>query len=52
MRMIECLGETVYFDEIAIAFTRMQTDVRDFLACLKQEDVNLDAVFSPKYVML
>ena len=47
-RLLECLNETVYFDEIALAFTRMQTDVRDFLACLKQEGINLESMFPPK----
>lgn len=47
-RLLECLNETVYFDEIALAFTRMQTDVRDFLACLKQEGINLETMFPTK----
>jgi hypothetical protein len=37
----------VLFDEIALSFTRMQTDVRDFLACLKQEGINLEMLFPP-----
>ncbi|KAK7502412.1 hypothetical protein BaRGS_00006365 [Batillaria attramentaria] len=50
-RLLECLNETIYFDEIAMAFTRMQTDVRDFLACLKQEGINLDSMFPPNVIV-
>ncbi|KAK7113585.1 hypothetical protein V1264_012846 [Littorina saxatilis] len=50
-RLLECLNETVYFDEIALAFTRMQTDVRDFLACLKQEGINLETMFPTNMVV-
>lgn len=50
-RLLECLNETVLFDEIALAFARMQTDVRDFLACLKQEGINLETLFPPSMII-
>lgn len=50
-RLLECLMEPLYFDEISIAFTRMQNDVRDFLACLKQEGINLETMFPPGMIV-
>ncbi|XP_025098082.1 TATA-binding protein-associated factor 172-like isoform X2 [Pomacea canaliculata] len=50
-RVLECLNENIYYDEIALAFTRMQTDVRDFLACLKQEGINLESMYPPNLII-
>ncbi|KAL8593219.1 hypothetical protein ACOMHN_009874 [Nucella lapillus] len=49
-RLLECL-EPLYFDEISVAFTRMQNDVRDFLACLKQEGIILETMFPPGMIV-
>jgi TATA-binding protein-associated factor len=44
---MECLCESLYYDEIAVSFTHMQSDCRDFIAALKQEGVDLDVYFPP-----
>ncbi|XP_056018084.1 TATA-binding protein-associated factor 172-like [Ostrea edulis] len=46
-KLLECLNEAIYFDEVAISFTHMQSDCRDFMAGLKQNGVDLDSVISP-----
>ncbi|XP_012935979.1 TATA-binding protein-associated factor 172 [Aplysia californica] len=46
-QLLNCLGELIYFDEIAYSFTRMQSDCQDFLASLKQNGVNLDTFYPP-----
>ncbi|RUS77118.1 hypothetical protein EGW08_015105, partial [Elysia chlorotica] len=50
-QLLACLGELIYFDEIAISFTRMQSDCQDFLASLKQEGVNLDALYPARQLL-
>jgi TATA-binding protein-associated factor len=40
-RLIECLNENVYFDEIAVGFTKLQSECRDFVATLKHYKVPL-----------
>jgi TATA-binding protein-associated factor len=49
---MECLCESLYYDEIAVSFTHMQSDCRDFIAALKQEGVDLDVYFPPGQVQL
>lgn len=51
-KLLECLNEAIYFDEVAISFTHMQSDCRDFMAGLKQNGVDLDSVISPGFVSL
>ncbi len=41
--LTKCLSELIYFDEIAVAFTRMQTECRDFIASLKQQGIDLES---------
>ena len=41
----------MYYDEIAVAFTRMQTDCKDFISSLKQQGINMDSVIPPGYVI-
>ncbi|KAH9489880.1 btaf1 RNA polymerase II, B-TFIID transcription factor-associated, 170kDa [Bulinus truncatus] len=50
-QLLTCLGELIYFDEIAISFTRMQNDCQDFLASLKQQGINLDATYPPRQLL-
>ncbi|CAN8003098.1 unnamed protein product [Ixodes hexagonus] len=50
-RVLECLGESIYFDEMAGAFTRLQQDCRDFMALLRQAGLPLDAHFTPGAVL-
>ncbi|KAG8190202.1 hypothetical protein JTE90_011924 [Oedothorax gibbosus] len=44
-KCLECLNETVYYDEIASAFTRLQQECKDFLAFIKHYGVPLDPSF-------
>ena len=46
-RLHACLSESIYFDEIAVSFTRMQTECHDFLAGLKQEGLAVEELFPP-----
>jgi len=51
-KLHECLTECVYYDEVLLAFGRMQTDCRDFLAGLRQAGVNLtDPAYSTELVL-
>ncbi|XP_055877074.1 TATA-binding protein-associated factor 172-like [Biomphalaria glabrata] len=50
-QLLVCLGELIYFDEIAISFTRMQNDCQDFLASLKQQGINLDTTYPPRQLL-
>ncbi|KAG0420613.1 hypothetical protein HPB47_003393 [Ixodes persulcatus] len=50
-RVLECLGESIYFDEMAGAFTRLQQDCRDFMALLRHAGLPLDACFQPGAVL-
>ena len=34
-----------------MAFTRMQTDCKDFISSLKQQGINMDSVIPPGYVI-
>ncbi len=43
-KILECLLEPIYYDEIAMSFARMQTECRDFMASFKQEGVPLEEV--------
>ena len=40
-----CLLEMVYFDEIAMSFTRLQQDVKDFIALMKHYKLEVDESF-------
>jgi len=42
-RLHQCLCECVYFDEIALSFTRLLQEARDFVAMLKHYKLPLDA---------
>ncbi|XP_064613763.1 TATA-binding protein-associated factor 172-like [Liolophura sinensis] len=50
-RMSECLNEAIYFDEIALPFTRMQTDCREFISLLSQQGVELESKFPPGTIL-
>jgi TATA-binding protein-associated factor len=41
-RLHQCLSECVYFDEIALSFTRLLQEARDFVAMLKHYKLPLD----------
>ncbi|XP_041362673.1 TATA-binding protein-associated factor 172-like isoform X2 [Gigantopelta aegis] len=51
-RLLECLNEAIYFDEIAVSFTRMQSDCQDFIASLKCQGVDMDSKFPPGILTL
>ena len=46
-QLLKTLSETVYYDEIAMGFTRMQTDCKDFIASLKQQGLSMDNIIPP-----
>jgi len=46
-KLLETLVEAVYYDEIALGFTRMQTECKDFIASLKQQGINMDQIIQP-----
>lgn len=48
-KLLDTLTEALYYDEIAIGFTRMQTECKDFIASLKQQGVNMDQIIQPGY---
>ena len=50
-RLTQCLTESIYFDEIAMSFTRMQTECRNFLASLKQHEISFDDKIPPGLVL-
>lgn len=50
-RVLECLGETLYFDEMASSFTRLQQDARDFIALLRHFQLPLGAGFPANVVL-
>ncbi|CAI9718030.1 TATA-binding protein-associated factor 172-like [Octopus vulgaris] len=50
-RIHTCLNEAIYFDEIAVSFTRMQTECRDFIAGLKQQGLNIEEHFPPSVIL-
>lgn len=45
--LLKALSEGVYYDEIAMSFTRMQTDCKDFISSLKQQGINMDSIIPP-----
>lgn len=40
-RLLDCLNENIYFDEIALGFTKLQSECKDFVATLKHYGVPL-----------
>lgn len=50
-RVLECLGETLYFDEMASSFTRLQQDARDFIALLRHFQIPLGSEFPANVVL-
>lgn len=53
-RLHACLNECVYFDEIAISFTRLAQETRDFIATLRHYKVPVsienDSVFTLQHI--
>lgn len=41
LRLHACLNECVYFDEIAVSFTRLAQETRDFVAMMKHYKVRV-----------
>ena len=41
-RLHQCLGEIVYWDEIAVNFTKLLQEARDFVATLKHYKLDID----------
>ncbi|XP_077491281.1 histone acetyltransferase 1 isoform X2 [Amblyomma americanum] len=50
-RVLECLGEPLYFDEMASGFTRLQQDAREFIALLRHFGLPLDPHFQATVVL-
>ncbi|XP_023219051.1 TATA-binding protein-associated factor 172-like, partial [Centruroides sculpturatus] len=42
-RCLECLNENIYFDEIALAFARLQQECRAFISLLNHHKLSLDS---------
>ena len=40
-RLVECLNESVYYEEIAYNLTKLQADCRDFISTLKHYNVSI-----------
>jgi hypothetical protein len=38
-RLLECLSESIYYEEIAYSLTKLQSDCKDFLSTLKHYSV-------------
>ena len=49
--MLDCLVNNIYFDEIALSFTRMQSECQNFVASLKQAGVDMDAHVQPGWAI-
>lgn len=43
-KLLECLNDFIYFDEVVILFIYMQFDCRDFMVGFKQNGVDIDFV--------
>lgn len=50
-RLLACLSESIYFDEITASFRRMQTECHDFIAGLKQEGLAVEELFPPGAIL-
>lgn len=50
-RCLECLNENIYYDEIALAFARLQQDCRAFISLLHHHKLSLDSSFQPGNVL-
>ncbi|KAK3090954.1 hypothetical protein FSP39_016028 [Pinctada imbricata] len=50
-KLMDCLNEAIYFDEIAISFTQMQSDCKDFLAGLRQHGIDLESVIPSRSIL-
>ena len=51
-KVLECLLESVYYDEIAVSFTRMQGECQDFITSLKQAGISMDQAVPTGFVQL
>ena len=49
--LLTCAEESLYYDEVAMLFTRLQTECKDFLACLKQQKAPLENHYPPGWVL-
>ena len=49
--LLTCAEESLYYDEVAMLFTRLQTECKDFLACLKQQKAPLENLYPPGWVL-
>ncbi|XP_052235352.1 TATA-binding protein-associated factor 172-like isoform X2 [Dreissena polymorpha] len=50
-RVLETLSESIYYDEIALGFTRLQTECKDFISSLKQQAINMDQIVPPGTIL-
>ncbi|XP_060070663.1 TATA-binding protein-associated factor 172-like isoform X2 [Ylistrum balloti] len=50
-KLLECLNEAIYFDEIAASFTHMQSDCQNFIAGLKQQGIDMDSIIPPGSIL-
>ncbi|XP_015784868.1 TATA-binding protein-associated factor 172 [Tetranychus urticae] len=51
-KCLECLKETVYYDEIALSFNRLQHDARDFISTIKFNKLTIDdEIYKPGNIL-
>ncbi|XP_018022438.1 TATA-binding protein-associated factor 172 isoform X2 [Hyalella azteca] len=51
--LLNCLSEPLYYDEIAVAFTKLQHDVRDFLSLMRHYGLRVadELILAPVYTL-
>lgn len=52
VKLMECLTETVYYDEIGLSYSKLLQDVKDFFALLKHYKVVADEITSANVLTL
>ncbi|XP_049802115.1 TATA-binding protein-associated factor 172 [Schistocerca nitens] len=52
VKLLQCISEVVYFDEIALSFTRLLQETRDFIAMLKHYKLPIDVDAYGKVLIL
>ena len=43
-KLHQCLEESIYYDEVLVAFSRLQTECRDFVSVLKRYGATINTV--------
>lgn len=51
-RLINCLNESVYFDEIGVAFTRLLQETKDYVATLRHYNIEVEDTYKANILSL